>query len=147
MLLTLTVSMDWLQQPLLSVPVTVQLLVTLGVTTIELEVAEVFHEYVLAPLALRVLLPPTQTKVLDITGTTLGSGLTKTTTEVFVLHCCTLVPVKVYTVVRAGETAILDEDAEVLHEQVFAPDAVKTVVCCPIQMEGEAGVKVKTGFA
>ena len=102
--LTVIVTVEVFVQPLAFVPVTVYVVVLVGLTTgLPLRLPGI-QVYVAAPLALKVDEAPTQIVVDDALATTVGNGLTViVTVEVFVQPLA-FVPVTVYVVVAVGVT-------------------------------------------
>lgn len=100
-------------EQLLSVPVTVYIVVEVGLITILAVVAVVFHKYAVAPLAVNVAELPAQT----VAELTLTVGVVFTVTVVvFKSEQFPLVPVIVYAVVEEGDGLITAVLAPVFHE-------------------------------
>jgi hypothetical protein len=111
---TVTVVTAVPEHPAASVPVIVYEVVLVGVTVIGLELAPVFHEYVLPPLAVKIASAPEQT-VGEFTEIT-GSGFMVTVATAVPVHPAASVPVTVYEVVLVGVTVNGLELAPVFHE-------------------------------
>ena len=77
------------------VPVTVYIVVTVGVVVIDAEVALVFHKYVTAPLAVNVDVAPIQITDGDATIDTVGLGFTVIANVLVLEHPDALTPVNV----------------------------------------------------
>jgi hypothetical protein len=93
---TFTVAVSVLAHPLASVPVTVYVVVTDGLTEAEESVKlPGIHVYDAAPLAVRVVLLPTQTEVLDAVIVTVGDGFTVTVSTEVLVQLFPAVPVTV----------------------------------------------------
>ena len=109
-LLTVTVTVAVLEQPLAPVPVTVYVVVPVGVTVYGLSVDVVvpsLHEYDAAPVAVRFASCPKQTALWLVSAETVGSCLTLTVTLAVLEHPLPSVPVTVYVVVFSGVTVLL----------------------------------------
>jgi hypothetical protein len=132
------------EQPLLSVPVTVYVVVEAGLAVTgepvdELKSFEGDQEYVVAPPAVRVALCWPAHIAGGVVTVTTGSGFTVTVTCPVAVHPFE-VPVTVYIVVEVG-LAVTGEPMVELnpvagdHTYVVAPVAVSDVVDCPLQIE------------
>jgi hypothetical protein len=97
-----------------------------GETFIAAVVALVFQEYVVAPLAVNVAVPPVQMFV-DV-ELTFKFGVLLVIVTVFVSLQLPLTPVTVYVVVTVGDTAIDEVVAVVFQEYVAAPLADSVTV-------------------
>jgi hypothetical protein len=100
--LAIILTVSELEQPIASVPVTVYIVVTVGVTTSDAVIAPVLHEYVLAPTAVKVAECPTQTALDDFVTVSVGKALTVKLIVSVLTHPFTSVPVTVYIVVMVG---------------------------------------------
>jgi hypothetical protein len=121
---TVTVLTVVLLHPLLSVPLTVYVVFTTGLTVTLVVFAFVFHVYVLAPLTVKVAASPLHINALPLI---LKVGKLYTVTArvaVFPLHPAALRPFKLYVVLTVGVTPILLALLLVLHVYVLAPFAV-----------------------
>ena len=126
---TVTVACAVLLQPLASVPVTVYVVVVVGVKATAL-LTLLFHAYVVAPEPLKVTAVPAQTVWLP-PALTLGAAFTVTVACAVLLQPLAAVPVTVYVVVVVGvkATALL---TPLFHAYVVAPDPLK-VTAVPAQ--------------
>jgi len=126
---TVTVACAVLLQPLASVPVTVYVVVDVGVKAIALFTL-LFHAYVVAPDPLKVTAVPAQTVWL-IPALTLGAATTVTVACAVLLQPLASVPVTVYVAVDVGvkATALF---TLLFHAYVVAPDPLK-VTAVPAQ--------------
>ena len=131
--LTVTVTVAVLEQPLSPVPVTVYVVVPVGVTVYGLTVDVVvpsFHEYDAAPLAVRLASCPRQIASWLVSAETVGSCLTLTVTLAVLEHPLPSVPVTVYVVVSSGVTDLLLPVPRLLpQEYEVAPVAVSVAFC------------------
>ena len=92
-------------QPFAAVPVTVYVVVTVGVTTtLGPESDPGIHPYVDAPVALSVVFPPVQIELFVAVGVTVGEGFTVMTRVAVLVQPLAAVPVTTYVVVVVGET-------------------------------------------
>jgi len=104
---TETLTLVVFEQPFTSVPVTLYVLVDVGLTDMLAPVAEVLHVYVFAPDPVRVELLPGQTDAGLAEADTVGNGFTVTVAVADPVQPTALVPVTEYVVVETGETEIL----------------------------------------
>ena len=100
---TVTVTVDVLIQPAADVPVTVYVVVAAGLNATPC-VTPLFQEYVDAPVAVKVTVPPKQTDCAK-PALTIGKGFTVTVTADVLIQPAADVPVTVYVVVAAGVNA------------------------------------------
>jgi len=116
--------------PAVLVPVTVYVVVDAGLTVVEDVFAPVLHVYVLAPLAVNVVLCPEHIVAGLADAVTDGNGFTVTLTVAVPVHPAALVPVTVYVVVLVGDT-VLELPVPRLCDQLYvlAPFAVNVVLC------------------
>jgi hypothetical protein len=136
--LTFTVIDSLVEQPLEFVPVTVYVVVTLGLTEILALVAPVFHEKLDAPEAVSVADAPAQIVELDALTERLGEAFTTTVTLEVAEQPLALVPVTEYVVVTLGLTEIDALVAPVLHTKLEAPLALSAVEFPSQITDGEA---------
>jgi len=106
LVLTSTVTVAVFVQPAALVPVTVYIVVELGVTVILAPFVPLLQEYVLAPLALNVELPPIQIVLGEAFAETFGTEFTVIVIDAEFVHPSALVPVTEYVVVFDGVTVI-----------------------------------------
>jgi hypothetical protein len=103
--LTVTPTVDVLEHPLASVPVTVYVVVATGLSvTLDPDKDPGIHVYVEAPPALSVTELPIQIALEDAAAFTFGRAFTVTITVEVPVHPGPLEPVTVYVVVEVGET-------------------------------------------
>src|SRR5947207_10400439 len=152
--LTFTVTCVDAVHPLTSVPVTVYVVVEVGLAVTGDPVVEL--SAVDCVLSLLVALPIVADRVVDCPSqivaeatVTTGRGFTFTVTCVDAVHPLTSVPVTVYVVVEVGlavtgEPVVELSAVDGVHKYVVAPLAVSVAVCCPTQIAG-GGATVTTG--
>jgi hypothetical protein len=104
---TVTVTVAVFVHPAAVVPVTVYVVVTVGFAVtvapvVELRLVAGAHEYVLAPLAVSVVLLPEQMEGAFGLMVIVGKGFTVTVTVAVPVHPDDVVPVTVYVVVTVG---------------------------------------------
>ena len=102
---TLTVAVP--VHPAVFVPVTVYVVVPLGVTVMLAVLPPVFQLYVFAPLAVNTDVAPLHIAAGLAVAVTDGNGFTVTLTVAVPVHPAVLVPVTVYVVVVLGVTVML----------------------------------------
>jgi len=102
---TLTVAVP--VHPAVFVPVTVYVVVPLGVTVMLAVLPPVFQLYVFAPLAVNTDVAPLHIAAGLAVAVTDGNGFTVTLTVAVPVHPAVLVPVTVYVVVPLGVTVLL----------------------------------------
>lgn len=124
------------------VPVTVKLVLDAGETFNGLDVEPVFHEYVEAPLAVKVAVPPAQ--IVGELTITVGRGVTDTF-DTAVLVQPFVAPVTVKFVLEDGDTVNELPVDPTFHEYVEAPLATNVVVW-PEQMVTELTVTDGNGI-
>jgi len=131
--------------PAVLVPVTVYVVVALGVTVMLAVLPPVFQLYVFAPLAVNTDISPLHIADVLAVAVTVGNGLTVTLTVAVPVHPAVLVPVTVYVVVALGVTVLLaplPNPPDQLY--VFAPLAVNTDVA-PLHIAAGLAVAVTDG--
>jgi hypothetical protein len=124
---TVTVTVAVPVHPAVLVPVTVYVVVALGVTVMLAAMSPVLQLYVFAPLAVSSELSPLHIAAGLADAVTVGNGFTVTLTVAVPVHPSALVPVTVYVVVALGVTVLLapvPNPPDQLY--VFAPLAVNT---------------------
>jgi len=133
--LTETVTVAVFEHPTPLDPVTVYVVVAVGVTVILAVLPPVLQLYVLAPLAVNTEVPPIHIDCGAAVILIVGEELTVTVTVAVFEHPTPLDPVTVYVVVAVGVTVILAVLPPVLQLYVLPPLAVNTEVP-PIQTDG-----------
>ena len=121
---TVTVNEQELVHPFASVTVTVYVVVTVGVTTIEAVVADVLQRNEIPPVAVNVAGSPGQSGGTTQTMAHIGAGVTVIVVVHVPLHPLALVTVTVYVVVALGFTVIDAVVAPVLQRNDVPPEAV-----------------------
>ena len=130
--------------PAVLVPVTVYVVVPLGVTVMLAVLPPVFQLYVFAPLAVNTELAPLHIADGLAVAVTVGNEFTVTLTAAVPVHPAVLVPVTVYVVVELGVTVMLAVLPPVFQLYVFAPLAVNTDVA-PLHIAAGLAVAVTDG--
>ena len=121
---TVTVTEHELVHPFASVTVTVYVVVTVGVTTIEAVVADVLQRNEIPPVAVNVAGSPGQSGGTTQTMAHIGAGVTVIVVVHVPLHPLALVTVTVNVVVTLGVTVIDAVVAPVLQRNDVPPEAV-----------------------
>ena len=103
-----------------------KVVVSVGLTLIELPVSPLLHSKLVAPLAVKTAVSPAQT-VASFTET-IGCGFTRTCVETCAETQPKLVPTTEKVVVSAGLTLIELPVSPLLHSKLSAPNAVKIAV-------------------
>jgi hypothetical protein len=136
---TVTLTVAVLVHPDVLVPVTVYVVLVLGVTVMLAVLPPVLQLYVLAPLAVNVDDSPLFIVAGFAEAVTVGNGFTVTVTVAVPVHPAVLVPVTVYVVVELGYTVLLDPLPRLCdHVYVLAPPAVNTELAPEHIDDGEA---------